>query len=258
MATCPKIVSDRMRLSEEALNNLVPVPHDASDVCPVCRSWRHSRYPKCSNCMQIFAELTRPTPVVIPLTLYSKPSIMRDWLKYYKPGAKEYDPSFAAVLEALLWRFMAENGETLFRLLGGWGRVSVVPSSSRIPPHPLAELVTNSDAIRAPLIEPLERGHGELGHRITSDHAYVVRGSFEGQRILLVDDVFTTGAHAQSAASALQNHGALVPGILVLARRINPSFNEASERVWLRQRDQPYDYRQAISWLLNRGEESMK
>ncbi|MEV5889498.1 ComF family protein [Nonomuraea fuscirosea] len=206
--------------------------------------------------MQIFAELTRPTPVVVPLTLYSKPSTMRDWLKHYKPGSEEHDSSFAAVLEALVWRFMAENGETLFQLLGGWDKVSVVPSSSRMPPHPLTALIANSDAMRAPLIEPLERGLGELGHRITSDHAYVVRGSVEGQRILLVDDVFTTGAHAQSAASALQNHGAVVPAIFVLARRINPSFNQTSEQVWLRQRDQPYDYRQAISWLLRRDEGS--
>jgi len=48
----------------------------------------------------------------------------------------------------------------------------------------------------------------------------------DGKRILLIDDTLTTGATAQSAASALSNGGATVVGILTIGRMIKPSFSE--------------------------------
>jgi adenine/guanine phosphoribosyltransferase-like PRPP-binding protein len=57
-----------------------------------------------------------------------------------------------------------------------------------------------------------------------------------GKRILLIDDTLTTGATAQSAASALSNGGATVVGILTIGRMIKPSFSETVNEYWQKQR----------------------
>jgi predicted amidophosphoribosyltransferase len=54
----------------------------------------------------------------------------------------------------------------------------------------------------------------------------------DGKRILLIDDTLTTGAMAQSAASALSNGGATVVGILTMGRMIKPSFSETVNEYW--------------------------
>jgi hypothetical protein len=46
-----------------------------------------------------------------------------------------------------------------------------------------------------------------------------------GCHVLLVDDTWTTGAHAQSAAAALRSAGASAVTILVLARWLDPSWS---------------------------------
>jgi orotate phosphoribosyltransferase len=82
-----------------------------------------------------------------------------------------------------------------------------------------------------------------------SDDAFVTTRSISGERILLVDDVFTTGSRAQSAASALQIAGGTVPAIMVLARRINPEFNSTASTVWHRQESIDFDFTTSLAWL---------
>src|SRR5213078_4874955 len=97
--------------------------------------------------------------------------------------------------------------------------VCVVPSSERPPPHPLVQVldahVTHLASRREEL---LVRGHGKLGHRRPSIDAFVPTKDLTGKRVLLVDDVYTTGARAQSAAYTLERAGAHVQAVLVIAR----------------------------------------
>ncbi len=61
-------------------------------------------------------------------------------------------------------------------------------------------------------------------------------------KVLLVDDVYTTGARAQSAAWALQAAGASEVSLVVLARRLNPSFAPAAQKLWDELCGQPYSF----------------
>jgi len=239
------------RASDALKKELVPVPVNACDVCSVCRSWRHARWAYCSNCLQAQGELTSPSARVIPITMYRRPSRVRDWLRYYKEGADEYHPEYADKLAVIIDRFMHENQARLFHLLDGYDVISTVPSSSRpCAHHPLAELIGRDEAVcGAPLCDLLERGPGALARRVLSDDAFVPLRNLQGMRALLVDDVYTTGSRAQSAASAIALGGGEVAGILVLARRINPEFNLAAARLWARQSAIGYGYEDALRWL---------
>jgi adenine/guanine phosphoribosyltransferase-like PRPP-binding protein len=58
-----------------------------------------------------------------------------------------------------------------------------------------------------------------------------------GQRVLLVDDTFTTGASLFSATAALRRAGATVAGPLVLARHVQESWVPSQEMMsWLSDR----------------------
>lgn len=236
--------------SETLKIDLVPVPMNADDVCSVCRSWRHARWQRCSNCLQAESELTSPSNRVIPITMYSRPSRVRDWLKYYKEGAEEYHPEYADTLSIIIDRFMYENQARLFRLIGGYDALAPVPSSSRLGVHPLAHLIGRDETVfGVPLSNLVERGPGVLGRRLLSDNAFVPLRDLQGVRVLLIDDVYTTGSRAQSAASAIALGGGAVAGILVIARRINPDFNLAARELWSRQSAIEYRYEDALEWL---------
>jgi hypothetical protein len=237
--------------SNSLRHELVPIPFDADDVCPMCRSWRHARFDKCSNCLEVEALLGAPCRRVVPITLYSKPSMLRDWLTLYKDEADGRHAEYRAYLATIVDRFLLDNLATLIDVIGTYDVVTFVSSSHRTGEHPLKGLINScSRKFGQPVVSLLSRGKGEVGHRVMSDDAYLVTEDVSGRRILLVDDVYTTGSRAQSAASALQMAGATVVGILVIARRINPEFNSTANALWARQRDLSYDFRSALDWLI--------
>lgn len=241
---------DRVSLSERLAAELVPPPADASDVCPVCRSWRPLDDGLCNNCRDNEASLSRAGTRILPISLYCKPSRLRDWLKFYKPGDEEYRPEFAALLGALLARFMEEHGDALERSIGGYDSVCVVPSSERPPPHPLAQVIdAHVEQLAARREDFLTRGPGQLGHRRPAVDAFRPTRDVVGRRVLLVDDVYTTGARAQSAACGLELAGAQVRAVLVIARRINPEWRAEVSALWNRQRAVPFEFTAAPFWM---------
>jgi hypothetical protein len=106
---------------------------------------------------------------------------------------------------------------------GGWDVITVVPSTRRTGPlHPLASALGNTPFLAERHEVLLRRGDDPVDHLVAGQRAFVAAGSCAGRRVLLVDDTFTTGAHARSAAAALQTAGARVVALLIVGRMVHP------------------------------------
>lgn len=232
--------------SDPLARDLVQPADDSPDVCRICRSWGDQGR-ICAGCAETWTGLRWPTTRFIPITYYRKPSHLRDWLTEYK-GSDGKD-AYADRLGAILGRFFREQEDALQETLGGYEAVCVVPSRERPLPHPLEDLFVRWVGTRSkPMIRAVVRGSGDVGHRISSETAFIPTDSVRGMRLLLIDDVLTTGATAQSAASALQLHGARVPAIVVIARRLNLSFHPSIAALWKRQARDPFSFADAPFW----------
>ena len=78
----------------------------------------------------------------------------------------------------------------------------------------------------------LERGSTAIDHRRASNTGYVAKRQMKGERVLLIDDTFTSGARAQSAASTLALAGAKVAAIVVVGRVFDPEFSDTDKTFW--------------------------
>jgi hypothetical protein len=145
---------------------------------------------------------------------------------------------------ALIGHFLKEHGRCLAAPAGGFWEVATTVPSSRptSDEHPLAaaiQMVLQLSERYEPL---LTRGAGPLDHNVASDQAFELRRQLEAERVLLLDDTFTTGARAQSAASAINNGGGNVIAIVTVGRVIDPNFAPHVEEYWERQRRRPFDF----------------
>lgn len=240
--------ADLRRSTDALASELVVVPADATDVCPMCRSWRERTYELCNNCEQAFNDLSAPCRLVVPISLYAKPSPLRDRLTYYKDPEEPAHARYPSEVAAIVERFFYEHGERLRKRTGGWDGICIVPSESRRPPHPLGEALHGISAryVEVPKVL-LIRGPGLLGHRVLSDDAFLPAEDVRDRRLLVLDDVYTTGARAQGAASALALAGAEVVAVVVVGRRVNPSWRPGVQALWDRQAALNYDFK-ALPW----------
>jgi hypothetical protein len=158
------------------------------------------------------------------ISLYSKPSLLRDWLTNYKGRVDESEPFIAEyvdVVKALIARFLYDHGDRLIDR-APFDVLAVVPSSSRPGPHPLESVLAELPLV-VPVRTLLRRGTGELKFNHPSCDGFEAIDS-PPERVLLVDDVYTTGARMNSAAVALAAAGHQVSGAFVVARRFNIGY----------------------------------
>ena len=230
-------------LSDSLARDCVTVPTQGADVCPVCRGHRAETESICDSCTVCEQTLGSLCPV-LPVSLYAKPSTMRDRLRHYKDSDDVLTRQrLSRDVAALTERFFMQHSASLARRVGPWDTVCVVPSTDREPPHPLVRALSDNGALSVgPLERLLLRGPGEVAHRKPDRRAFDLATEVSGRRVLLLDDVFTTGARSQSAAFTLRESGAMVPAIVVVARRINPDWRPEVAEWWKRQLATPFSW----------------
>jgi hypothetical protein len=131
------------------------------------------------------------------------------------------------LLLALLIVFLREHGRCGWRQAGiTWPptHLAVVPSARGRPGvHPLRTLI--APYLRCHWTELAARPDQHKLRELDPDRFWAA--PVPDGRVLLLDDTWTTGASAQSAAMALRRAGARSVATVVLGRHINPEFEPA-------------------------------
>lgn len=198
------------------------------------------------------ADVARPTRLVIPMSLYITPNQLWRVLRYYKDIPAESTPdafrptqtTFQWQVAALLARFTRDHARCIVEAADSdWDTVTSVPSGgARAGAHPLEQAVQRVPWLRVSYVPLLRRSGVPVPPRRADDGKYSVTHDVAGRRVLLIDDTLTSGASAQSAASALGRAGARVAATLVIGRVIRPEWSPRALQHWLTARRKTFRF----------------
>jgi predicted amidophosphoribosyltransferase len=226
------------------IRTLTPVPPAGPGVCDVCHGAPNTGFPRCYSCAQTIGQVSRPVDLVVPISLYEPASQLHHVLRSYKDGhTAAVRRDFTVRLGALLHRFMRGHGDCIRAAGGDWSIVTSVPSSEDRPGvHPFEGVIELSSELGPSYRRTLSRGPVSIDHNQADDEGFVVIDDVEGEFILLLDDTFTSGARAQSAASALQLAGAEVSAMVPIGRYIRPEWNDEARSLFDDARATGFDF----------------
>jgi len=202
-------------------------------VCRVCCGPAAGLERVCFACRRVGHLLGAPLTPVFPVRLCPLPGPLYTVLRGYKEASvAEARRRFGAQVRALLDAFLAAHGPCLAATAAGpLGLALPVPSSARPGRAPLDGVTGLADAVAARLgtrwvPDALVRAGAPVGHMRPHRQAYAVPAAAQrlvvGQRAVLVDDTYVSGARAQSAAAALRRAGAAAVVSVVLGRVLRP------------------------------------
>jgi len=223
-----------------------PVPPVGPGVCCVCHGPARDGRSVCWCCRRVGTALADAVvPTVVPVSLFRSGDAMHRVLRRYKDApsvaARRYH---ASIMTGILDGFLATHAACLRRRLGVWDTVAVVPSARRRSagspsprpglhvPEPFDVVVDASRTLAGVPRLRLLVGSTPAGHLRPSPDAFAVDSDGRGRRVLVVDDTWTTGAHARSAAAAISRVGASVAGVVVVGRVINPQMAVGVDQWW--------------------------
>jgi hypothetical protein len=192
-------------------------------LCPVCRGPAGSGSARCFQCdLHWRCAAGNLADVVVPVAFAIKGTAHARRLWQYKsPRVAASDAAGqAATIRAMLLVFLRDHGPCLWRSAGSAPptHVAVVPTARRRPgKHPLRSLLEGYLTLPWAGLVPMP--DGERLRDLDPDRFRAA--PLPGARVLLVDDTWTTGSSAQSAAMALRAAGACSVVTVVLGRHVS-------------------------------------
>lgn len=215
-------------------------PRPGLAVCETCFNFTRG-YHRCYACARGELWLSRVAPISY--------SVGREQLHHALRGYKRLGGDVArrltVELAAVLWRFLVLHERCLARAahVSSFKLVTTVPSGEcgRDPFHPLRRIVGRLVGPTRSRYEPLLRRS-----QLVVPERQVHSGKFEptralgGEPVLLIDDTWTTGASARSAAAALARAGAGPVAAIVIGRYLNRGWHDNDRRLCAL--PQPFDW----------------
>lgn len=170
-------------------------------------------------------------------------SVGGEWLHHliasYKRDADPFVPDAFATLARICDRFLRLHESCVARTANvrEFQLVTTVPSGEPLRDlhHPLRRIVGELvPSTRSRYARLLVRSPTPVIPRVFDPGRYLPTGALGGEAVLLIDDMWTSGASAQSAAAALRDAGAGTVAAVVIARHLNRSWHENDARLrWL-------------------------
>lgn len=224
-----------------------PIPDGvpAHSFCFFCCGPISGEYPRCFGCNRVFFQRNAPAELrgrIVPMTSATNPGPWYTRLAGYK-GAR---PDYGTPIAALIGTFYQTHTDRFEELLGGpVYAIATVPSKRGVAfkDHQLPNTVMRLVQYRA-LVQDLVRF--KEGEELGGQHNFYEPTRFEavdakGKRILLIEDVWVSGATAVSAAGALLDGGASAVVVSPVARVVSAKGFHAEDHPYILGMDEPYD-----------------
>ena len=224
--------------------NFMLGPRAGPDVCNVCFNFTRG-YERCYACAHGEVWLDAVAPISY--------SVAREQLHHalarYKRLGGDVARRLRVELAAVLWRFLAEHERCVARAARtpAFELVTTVPSSDRErdESHPLRWIVGEVSAPTRDRYERLlHRSHAQVDARTFDQHKYDATRTLNNESVLLIDDTWTTGANAESAAAALKAAGSGSVAAVVIGRHLNREWHENDRR--LRGITRPFEWDRCV------------
>lgn len=225
--------------------NFMLGPRRGQDVCDTCFNLieGHERCWACAHGQQWLDALA-------PISYSVAHEQLHHVLASYKRCGGEAARRLTTELAAVLWRHLAMHESCLAGAAGAapaFDLVTTVPSGerSRDPVHPLRRLAGELVATTRQRYQPLlNRSPMPVPARAFALGKFQATRPLSGESVLLIDDTWTTGANAQSAAAALKRAGSGPVGAVVIGRHLNREWRRNNGRI--RALHQPFDWDRCV------------
>ncbi len=220
--------------------NFMLAPRRGPEVCAVCFNFTKG-FERCYAC----SHGQRPLDVVVPISYSVAHEQLHHALAQYKRLDGDVARRLRTELAAVLWRYLEKHERCLVEAaqVESFPIVTTVPSSDRERDehHPLLAIVAELTGQTRERHERLLRRseHEAPAHTFDASKFEAVR-DLEGEPVLLIDDTWTTGSNAQSAAAALKSAGAGPIAAVVIGRHLNRDWHENDRR--LNALPRPFDW----------------
>ncbi len=188
-------------------------------------------YTRCIGCKRLFADSPHSLRGrVVPMSTANNPSPWYSAIVNYKNGST----ASHTLVAALIATFVAQHTEKLNALLGGdFTQVVVVPSTRgrAFDVHPLPKAIRRIVALKDRLSNSLFHvPRSTIGRQEYKPSIFTVdTPAVAGGRILLIEDLWVSGAKAASGAGALLQAGASSVVILPVVREYRSATDFCSE-----------------------------
>jgi predicted phosphoribosyltransferase len=206
-------------------------PRHGDGVCTFCFNLTRG-FERCYCCARGELALT----AVVPISYSVGGERLHHALMGYKRLNGEIARRLTAELAAVLWRFLSLHEQCVAAAarVSGFELVTTVPSGARErdKQHPLRRIVGDLvGPTRERYRQLLRRSLAPVAPREVNADKFEPLTRLRGERVLLIDDTWTTGASARSAAVALHGAGAGPVATVVIGRYLNRCWRDNARRL---------------------------